>query len=179
MGLDITAYRRLTKVDALFDERGEPVDAVTHVPLDDYFKVWSNPDFPGRADGLEDGAVYTYSEFDHVFSRGYGSYNRWRETLAKLAGYPLDFRETFGVREASYAAAAWNGKINEGPFYELVNFADNEGVIGPVAATKLLRDFVEFDDRAKAITEEHFYEGYCDMRRGLELAADGGALDFH
>lgn len=180
MGLDITAYRKLTKLDVLFNEDGEPVDPATRELVEDYCKVLSNPDFPGRADGLEDRACYSYAEAEHIFSRSYSGYNRWRETLAKLAGYPLDERVTFGVREASHSAAAWNGNVKAGaPFLELVNFADNEGTIGPVVAAKLLRDFVEYDERAKAITEDRFYEGYCDMRRGLELAADGGALYFH
>lgn len=180
MGLDISAYRKLTKLDVLFNEDGEPVDPATRELVDDYYKVWSNPDFPGRADGLEDRACYSYAEYEHVFSRSYGGYNRWRETLAKLAGYPLDYRVTFGVREASHAAAAWNGKVQAGaPFWELVNFADNEGTIGPVVAAKLARDFAEFDEHAKAIEGDGFYEGYCDIRRGLEIASDGGALDFH
>ncbi len=177
MGLDITAYRQLTKLDVLFNEDGEPIDPSTNEPMENYFKPYSNPDFPGRADGLD--GTYSYEYAEHVFSRGYGSYGRWRETLAKLAGYPLHERVKFGAVEASHAAAAWNGKIIEGPFYELVNFADNEGTIGPIVAAKLLRDFVEFDERAKAITEPLFYDGYCDMRRGLEIAADSGALDFH
>jgi len=180
MGLDISAYRKLTKLDVLFNEDGEPVDPETRETLDDYLKVYANPDFPGRAEGLEDHACYSYADAEHVFSRSYGGYNRWRETLAKLAGYPMDERQMFGVREASHAAAAWNGKVKSvAPFWELVNFADNEGTIGPVVAAKLLRDFIEFDERAKAITEGDFYEGYCDMRRGLEMAADGGALSFH
>ena len=180
MGLYISAYRKLTKLDVLFNEDGEPVDPTTREPVEDYYKVWANPDFPGRADGLEDRACYSYADAEHVFSRSYGGYNRWRETLAKLAGYPLDYREMYGVREASHAAAAWNGKVQAGShFWELVNFADNEGTIGPVVAAKLLRDFAEFDERAKAIEADRFYEGYCDMRRGIELAADGGALDFH
>lgn len=180
MGLDITAYRKLTKLDVLFDQDGEPVDPATREPVENYCKALENPDFPGRAEGLESGACYGYTEVKHVFSRSYGGYNRWRETLAKLAGYPLHYRETFGVRNDSHAAAAWNGMVAAGaPFYELVNFADNEGTIGPVVSAKLLRDFIEWDDRAKAITTDYFYDGYCDMRRGLEIAADGGAMDFH
>lgn len=166
MGLDITAYRKLTKLDVLFDEDGEPVDHVTGEPVENYFRAWDNPDFPGRAEGLEHLAIYGYAEYEHVFSRSYVGYNRWRETLAKLAGYTPD--------------DAWDGLVQAGaPFWELVNFADNEGAIGPVVAAKLLRDFEEFDERAKTIENDLFYQGYCSIRRGLELAADGGALEFH
>lgn len=179
MGLDITAYRQLRELDVLFDEGGNPIDPQTRESIDDYFKVYANQDFPGREQGLKDRGIYAYAEVKHVFSRSYGGYNRWREILAKLAGYPADEFEMWGVREHSHAAAAWNGKVTEGPFYELVNFADNGGVIGPVVAAKLLHDFVEFDARASEITEHDFYEGYCEIRSGLELAADDGALHFN
>ena len=180
MGLDITAYSKLKKLDVLFNSDGEPVDPVTREPVEDYYKVRANHDFSGRADGLEDGACYSYAESEHVFARSYSGYNVWRETLARLAGYQLySFLNTFGVQENSHSASAFFGNVPDGaPFVELVNFSDCEGVIGPVVAAKLLRDFVEFDDRAKAIVDDRFYVGYCQLKRGLELAADGGALVF-
>jgi hypothetical protein len=61
----------------------------------------------------------------------------------------------------------------------LVCFADNEGAIGPIVAARLLRDFESFDERAKDLGDDWFYKGYCGIKRGLELAADGGALEFH
>lgn len=179
MGLNITAYSKLKKLDVLFNSDGEPVDPVTREPVKVYYKVHANAYFPGRSDGLEDGACYSYDESEHVFSRAYGGYTFWRETLAKLAGYPLRSFRSFGAQENSYAASAWFGDVPDGaPFVELVNFSDCEGCIGPVVAAKLLRDFVEFDDRAKAIVDDRFYVGYCQLKRGLELAADGGALEF-
>ena len=180
MGLDITAYSKLKKLDVLFNSDGEPVDPVTREPVDQYYRVRENKDFPGRADGLEDGACYSYDESEYVFARSYAGYAVWRETLARLAGYPLySFINALGVQENSRAASAWHGKVPDGaPFVELVNFSNCEGVIGPVVAAKLLRDFVEFDDRAKDIVDDRFYVGYRQLKRGLELASDGGALIF-
>lgn len=179
MGLDITAYSKLKKLDVLFNSDGEPVDPVTREPVDQYYRVRENKDFPGRADGLEDGACYSFAESEDVFSRSYGGYTFWRETLAKPAGYPLRSFLNFGVQENRHAASAWFGKVPDGaPFVELVYFSDCEGCIGPVVAAKLLRDFQEFDERAKAIGSERFYSGYCQLKRGLELASDGGALEF-
>ena len=181
MGLDIYAYRKLVKLtDVITDSDGEPVNSITREPVENYFRVYANPDFPGRADGLEDRAFYGYVQAEHVFSRSYRGYNIWRNTLAKLAGYPLTHRKVGVALEESHAAAAWSGNVQAGaPFFELVNFADNEGTIGPVVAAKLLADFVAFDERAKAVAEDFFYVGYCDLMYGLEIAADGGALDFH
>ncbi len=177
MGLDITAYRQLKLCNTLFDADGEPIDETTHEPISNYLKVFANSDFPGREEGLKDGGVYTYAEADEVLSMGYGYYNRWRETLAKLAGYPLtEHRAQFGFTHRTHAAACWEGAT--GPFSELINFADNEGVIGPVVAAKLARDFTAFDERANAVGDD-FYRAYRELKRGIDMAADGGALDFH
>lgn len=178
MGLDITAYRKLTKLDVLFDDEGEPVNPATREPIGAYFKAYVNDEFPGRAEGVEDRAVYAYGEAADVLSRSYSGYNRWREALAKLAGYPLtEYEGSFGGIDRAHAAACWQGAT--GPFSELINFADNGGVIGPVVAAKLAKDFAEWDERAKAVDVPYFYDGYAAMRRGLEMAADGGALNFH
>lgn len=177
MGLDISAYRGLTKLDVVFNSDGELLDAATHLPITEYFKAYVNSDFPGRENWIEHGAVYSFTYHERVFSRSYSGYSRWRETLSKVAGYPPVH---LGNGKFSHAAAAWENLVEpDAPFYELINFADNEGVIGPETAARLLRDFRAFDGRAKDTTDDDFYEGYCDMRRGLEIAADGGALDFH
>lgn len=167
MGLDITAYRKLKKLDVVFDADGKPLAGSVG--------VWASRDFPGREEGLEDGAAYAYEETDEVLSMGYISYNRWREQLAQLAGYPTTRIHRHGIEEYTCAAACWMGAT--GPFSELINFADNEGVIGPVVAAKLARDFAEWDGKAGLIGGR-FYETYCDLRRGCDMAADGGMLDF-
>lgn len=50
MGLDITAYRKLTKIDAVFDADGEPIDPNTRESIDYDLHAYLNPDFPGRAE---------------------------------------------------------------------------------------------------------------------------------
>lgn len=180
MGLDITAYRKLEKLECNLNGDGEPIDPSTGEPLYEYFKCFANDYFPGREQGLESGACYKYEMAANVFSRAYSSYNHWREELAKLAGYPLTNFEQLGIVQTSHAAAAWLGKVKDSePFCELVNFTDCDGVIGPVVARKLLADFISFDEKAKAVDSHNFYKHYTDIRRGLEMAADGGALQFH
>ena len=178
MGLEVTAYRKLKKLDVLFNEDGEAVDPTTREPVEDYLRVYDNPDFPGRAAGLEDRAAYAYEDAEGFWSGGYGRYNNWREELAKLAGYPPSERVMYGHSENLHAASAWNGVVTEGPFYELVNYADNEGTIGPVVSAKLARDFSEWADRAAAIGG-NFYEKFMEWRRCFEFAADDGAVSFH
>lgn len=174
MGLDITAYTQLSPApSAEVDSDGNPVDYNTHVRLRE------NADFPGRMAGLTDGGIYTYADSMSFRAGSYGGYNGWRDALAKLAGYPEEEYDRFGgeVKAKSHAAACGHGAV--GPFSELINFSDCEGVIGPEVSKKLARDFAEWDERAKAADDGFFYDRYRHWRKAFEMAANGGAVDFH
>jgi hypothetical protein len=176
MGLDISAYRGLKKLDVVFDGDGEPIDPTTYEPIaGDWIKVFINPHFPGRANPLENDAVYSYEEAYGGPSMGYGWYNRWRNELAKLAGYEKadgDEDET-----TSHCIACWNGK--EGPFAELINFSDCEGIIGSIVSSKLAKNFASFQEKADQHPDLSFRKCYGEFRRAFEFAADNGAVDFH
>jgi hypothetical protein len=174
MGLDITAYSKLTKaVDIQLDEDGEPSreDWETHT------KAWINPDWPERGLGLEHNAWYTYGDEFGFRAGSYSGYTDWREELAKLAGYPATETESasFGSRSL-HSAACWGGA--SGPFSELIDFSDCEGTLGPVVSKKLLEDFVTFELAAHAIGGR-FFERYAEWKQAFELAADGGMVCFH
>lgn len=173
MGLDITAYSNLKKVDPQPSEKDGDY-------RDDLVRIYNNEDFPGSAGSLEDRAFYSFEWSDSCLSMSYGGYNAWRDMLAKLAGYPLAKREGFGGAIIdSHAAAAWNGLVGPGaPFYDLINFSDCEGTIGPEACGRLLKDFVAFDEAAKAVAEKYFYAAYRDLWFGVELASNNGCLCF-
>lgn len=174
MGLDITAYTGLKEIGpqtAEHRENGDPPGTTA---------FWDNSDFPGRIEGVKPRTLYAYEGADHIFGRSYGTYGAWREWLAKLAGYPLtEYSSSIGGVKKAHAAACWEGAT--GPFSELINFADNEGTIGPVVAAKLAKDFAEWDERAKeaAANVTWYYEVYEDIRRGIDMAAKNGALGFH
>lgn len=172
MGLDITYYSRL-KLDETVKADDEDAYA-THLV------VYDNSDFPGRSAPLVNRGCYTFEDSDGFRAGSYSGYNHWRERLAKLAGYPAVSDLSYSASR-THSAGAWHA--TSGPFWELINFADNEGTIGTVAATKLAADFVEWDERAKAASEAdgepYFYEKYVEWRTAFEAAADGGAVDFH
>lgn len=182
MGLDISAYSRVTKLDVNFDEDGEAIDKVTGESVDYDVRVYANPDFPGREDGVEDRAVYT-AKGGMSFCTGYGSHGAWREELAKLAGYPTTAVDRgFGKPVEMHSGGAWN--TDNGPFWELINFSDCEGTIGPVVSAKLAKDFAEWDERAKQHDESAglnggLYKRFQEWRQAFEMASDGGLVDFH
>lgn len=183
MGLDITAYGGLTKVDAVFDADGEPINPATREPLDwgteYHFQPRANSYFPGREAGIEMDAVYRAARQMGFRAGSYGGYNTWRDELAKLAGYPAVSVDRYGTGNAQlrYDRSAWDA--SGGPFWELICFSDCEGVIGPVVSAKLAADFASHQGDADAHQDEWFRTLYATWRKAFEMAADNGAVYFH
>jgi hypothetical protein len=165
MGLDITSYSRLAPV-GMHVEPGEWCD-----DYDNHVQAFAYDEFPQSFRGLPVlahdrnfilGGCYAFTEHTerHAFqASSYSGYNRWRD----------DLRKQFNPDEDS-----------DGPFYELIWFADNEGSIGPDAAADLLADFRQHADAYDpAEHPDYFREKYRDWTRAFELAADGGLVYFH
>ena len=119
---------------------------------------WSETHFPGRGEGIDPDTVYTFNERFNFRAGGYGGYNWWRSTLDRFKG--------------------------DEAFQELINFADNEGVIGPVVSKKLANDFVKYESEAIAFSktladnEDFWLESYRNWKKAFEVAADNGAVNF-
>lgn len=169
MGLDITAYSWLTAVGR---------HATDYCESEDHVNAFAYGDFPQSFRGIPvlgttehgsgvmflEGGCYglTAETKTHGFRAGsYGGYNRWR----------ADLREQF------------NPETNpDGPFYELIWFADNEGCIGPEAALDLLDDFRYHATKyapGADLRESYARAVYEDWARAFELGADSGLVVFH
>lgn len=179
MGLDITAYEKLMKIPDVKYIDGEVYNKeLETVDYGDYdFVAHINSEFPGRADDVEDRGVYSAEESFGFRAGSYGGYNMWRNRLAKLAGYPEGTYERYGKDWPSYCVSCWNGA--QGPFAELINFSDCEGVIGAAVSKKLAEDFAAFEEAAKATQDEQFFKLYQDWKKAFTIAANGGAVAFH
>ncbi|WP_339259542.1 hypothetical protein MKZ12_07140 [Paenibacillus sp. FSL R5-0713] len=157
MGLDITAYKRLTKVEnPQLDEDGDVFDWNTQWRTDGSMR-WSEQHWPGRAEGVDFETVYTFEDSTGFRAGSYSGYNWWRQKLSEFA---------------------------EGDaFRELIEFSDCEGVIGSVVSKKLAADFAEFENEAKEYagkieTGEYWFKMYGIWKEAFEMAADGGAVNF-
>lgn len=157
MGLDINAYGRCTPIGVTFDAHGEVEQPRT-------VKPYVNPDFPAQADGIISNIWYQYETCMTFGAGSYPSYGAWRRELAKIGGY--DQKDV------------WEGRIAEGPFVELVNFADNEGVLGPETSAKLARDFEDRMERARNMMDGDDFRLYGKWLKALTMAADGGLINF-
>ena len=163
MGLDITAYQGLKlEPRAEVDDDGFAVEwrkyhAISANDIADTEKNW-----PGRTAGLSAG-VYSSTDTLAFRAGSYGGYNGWRSWLAGQAGH-------------GSAENVWKN-ISSGPFVELISFSDCEGVIGPVVAAKLAKDFADYADKVSG--DEWNMKLYATWRQAFEMAADNGCVDFH
>ena len=177
MGLDITAYGGLAKVDnPELDAEGFPKDwklfRISQTMLD-----WTEKNFPGRTRGLAAGIYRPVAEFNFC-AGSYSGYGIWRDWLTSFAGY--------GSVEIVWRCN--QEQIKDLPFVQLINFADNEGYIGPEVSAKLAQDFAEHQERAEAwqpggndnIGNRDFWiNSYNKWRLAFETASHYGAVNFH
>lgn len=177
MGLDITAYKNIKKSEAQLDDDGYAIDPATGEEIADgnWFPTWLNHDFPGRADDIEDGAVYTYEDCTGL-DVGYGGHFWWRDELAKMAGYPVAELDMGYLKQKNYFGGA--SQAGGGPFYELINFSDSEGIIGTEVSKKLAADFIKFEGNSK-VMGERFATLYQRWKAAFEMASENGCVRFH
>ena len=133
-GLDITAYEKLTLVPSPQLNSDGGLRGPNQVRL--------NPvKFVEPFAGLTPGKVYRFESAFDFRAGSYSGYYYWRNELAKLAGNKQTPYESFnGKTELRYDATVWKSK--KGPFWELIDFSDAEGVIGPVVCKRVHKDFL-------------------------------------
>lgn len=170
-GLDVTAYENLAIVPSpIFDEDGEPIGQ-KQVKLEPV-------GFVERFAGLSAGDVYRYDSSFGFRAGSYSGYSYWRNELAKLAGYEKTPYTSFnGKTELRYDATVWN--IKKGPFWELIDFSDAEGIIGPIVCKRVLKDFDQYQSAASKHPDEYFRTSYMDWMKAFSMCANNGAIVFH
>lgn len=176
MGLDIIAMSNMVKVE---NPESDPNWDAEFEYLSDGYKAYHLRGMERSFSGLEEDAWYRMTEDSDIveFRAGsYGGYNEWRNALALLGA---------GIR----ADEMWADpdKYQDYPFFLLINFADNEGSIGPNAASLLDMQFAvgrtEIDQKARAhFTDDHEYEWfmdkYDDWAEAFKLARENGMVYF-
>lgn len=162
MGLNVTAYGKLKRIsedEVQFGSYG--------LPINDRIKsFFANPDYPYHMSGINPNAFYLCKGELFAFRAGsYAGFNEWKNQLAQLAGFK---------NSQDY----WNNKP-VAPFSELINFSDSEGAIGYVVASKLAKDFQDYENLAKNSNIPFFYESYKNWKRACEIASKDGVINFH
>lgn len=174
MGLDITAYSKLEYIETMNTEAWENKYWMhrNEMPYRTAHATHWIPALAERAEGIVEDGVYKVNGERFDFRAGsYSGYNDWREWLSVTM---------LGVtpRTIWQNAAKYQGF----PFYELINFSDAEGIIGPVVAAKLATDFAVHQKKAEkeGRADDGWYaRKYAEWRKAFELASDGGMVEFH
>jgi hypothetical protein len=170
-GLDVTAYEGLSIVKS-------PKLTVDGIPQSPNEVMLSPVEFEERFAGLQSGKVYKYQTSFDFRAGSYSGYNYWRNELAKLAGYEQTSYTLFnGKTELRYDATVWKAK--KGPFWELIDFSDAEGVIGPNACKRIYKDFLQYETAASKHPDEYFRSAYSDWKKAFSMCSKKGAIVFH
>jgi len=131
----------------------------------------------GYSSDLEKGWYDCDSSF-HFRAGSYSSYNSWRRALCEAI---------HGVNDSEF----WKDEENYigQPFYELINFSDCEGQIGPKVAEKLYQDFTNPENEEKFLyycnqnleTEmlrEFYLENWEDFKKAFQMARHNGLVQW-
>jgi hypothetical protein len=138
------------------------------------------PGFERSLTGADAGCCYAPTsatvEAD-VLQMAYTSYGHWRDLVAQ-ASCGMTTEALWGHLEVLDPDTV--------PFYELLNFSDCEGTVGPLAAAELASDFTD-EARERFVrslpegmdpwSREHFLEAWDGWRRGVALAAQSGLIE--
>ena len=168
MGLDILAFERVTLTDEhpVEDEEGNYCG-----DADDHYPIYAQGDYQKQLGGLLPNRCYdTSGKTFHFRAGSYSGYSAWRDALS-IAGLGVPSMRVW------QEPATWSIC----PFYELINFSDCEGVIGPSMAYKLARDFrIQRETvRPRLLAQGAWYAELYDLwQEAFELAANTGMVRF-
>lgn len=188
MGLDCTAYSHMQHQTTL---PLKPDTRLPEYPADDTFfdRLYNNDGRVVFADGafghdpiagLIPGGIYFPTPKTEVMGWRAGSYSGYGDWRNRLSVAILDVP----------AQNVWadHDRYRDKPFFELIDFSDCEGILGPVAAQNLLADFQEnrelyLDYIRDDMQEEFFLDLYVrlydEWTNAVTLAAQDGMVVFH
>lgn len=159
MGLDITVYKNIQLTN------GDEFDFEVYV-IDDKWRY--------KVKNLEYNGCYTGKVSNARVGYPYSSHNRFREILIAVIG-----RNDLLLQNSRIDWVLIENET-EMPFYELINFADNEGCLDWEISEKLYHQFVEWKDRAFRLFgyDEYSKDKYLDWLEVFKAAKNKGVVVF-
>lgn len=125
---------------------------------------------------LENHGLYKGDLCNIRVSYAYSSHGRFRESLVRLIS-----RDDLLIK-GKQLVINWQKLEKEikMPFYELINFADNEGCLDFEISQKLYNNFVEWKDKAMDFYshDEYYKNKYCEWLNIFEKGKDKGVVVF-
>jgi hypothetical protein len=156
MGLDISAYKLGDKRDDIVCEE-YCYDNIVYVFTLNHQPIQHLTQF-------EEGCYYDIEDYLNIpdFHMSYSNYNDFRNQICKMALGVDDIEVWDNIKE-----------YLDKPFVELINFADNEGCYDYVVAEKLLKDFINYKEKAREVFNDSdgldfYYKNYLNYIGILE-----------
>lgn len=178
MGLDIRLYTevklaeskdKITHEDGMW---GYVEDLECEVNL---VVLQGNEHFKNHFMGAD--GVYYYKDHHTVISMSYGGYSRFRNALAKAAGYEKATRaELYDAGMDDNYPLLYQAKVwcqSGGVLWELINFSDCEGVIDHSTCKKIYGDLQMLDI---ALIEENYLSKYYDLMSACKVASESNGV---
>lgn len=144
MGLDVKVYKNIKLIDSYeedYDFKAYVIDQSWEYKIKNLVK---NGNYKGDL---------AYYEISYPYS----SHNRFRESLITLIGRS-DLLDSNG-------AIKWELLSPDIPFYDFINFADNEGCLDWEISAKIFDDFFKFKDKVQQDIKYNSYT-YSLIRNG-------------
>jgi hypothetical protein len=162
MGLDIVVYETV-QLCPLVHEYQEACWGAGHIHV-------YEQGFPQSSRGLILGRCYLSMGDDYSFRAGsYSGYGEFRRQLC-LAANQVEPEQMWANPDL----------FKDQPFFELINFYDNEGSIGPEACADLAMDFVDHRDTVLPVLDEigWFGTSYKEWEKAFTTTAGSGLVYF-
>jgi len=159
MGLDVKVYGNIK----LAEKEEDDVDFVAYV-IDDRWQY--------KIKNLKLGESYYGDCICNGVSYPYSYHNRFREKLILLIGKP-ELLDADGKIK-------WKQLSPEIPFYDFIDFADNEGCLDWEISEKIYKDFDRYKKKAKVEFSESAYSYYKVWMRTFKIASENqGVVKFY
>lgn len=155
MGLNVRVYGNIKL------SKNEDADFTAYVISEDWKYKIKN---------LQDGKGYSGDVVFRGISYPYSAHNRLREKLVKLIGRD-DLLDSGGEIK-------WNELPSEIPFYDLIDFADNEGCLDWEVSSTIYSDFEKYNDKAKSEMNDYDYLRYKTWLETFKSAKNSGVVVF-
>jgi len=161
MGLDVTVYNNIRKTESEDD-----YDFIAFV-IDDSWK-W-------KVKNLEYNAAYCGDSMAKAAGYSYSTHSRFREVLIKI----IDRKDLLD----RYDKIIWDKLPENIPFYDFIDFADNEGCLDWEVSKIIYKDFVSWFDSAKIVLPKYglfWLERYEEWMEAFKSASENkGVVEFH
>lgn len=158
MGLDVVTYGNIK----LAEKKDEyEYDFIAYVTDDSWLYKIKN---------LQVNKAYTGDVIYMGISYSCSSHNLFREKLVKMIGRDdlLDL----------YSGIFWNELTPEMPFYDFIDFADNEGCLDWEISSKIYSDFELYKEKARLEMSEHDFSIYETWLETFKSAQNYGVVVF-